>query len=90
MPRLVLEGDTSAAQSGLISPADALAAVFPGAGIAAGRHFPTHGQVEWIEALSGTEVASKIYARYVACRGGVVVAGPTLKLRSYAPRGRVC
>ena len=63
----------AAAQTGVISREEALAAVFPGAAIAADRVFLTDGQVERIASLSRTDVLSKIYARYVARRGGVVV-----------------
>lgn len=71
---LVLAAGAEAAQSaGLISREEALAAVFPGAAIAAERVFLTVAQTERIAALSRTEVVSKIYARYVARRGGAVV-----------------
>ena len=70
---LVLAAGAAAAQPGLISREEALDAVFPGATIEADRIFLTAGQVERIAALSRTEVGSKIYARYVARRGGVVV-----------------
>ena len=70
---LVLAAGVASAQSGVISREEALAAVFPGATIDADRIFLTDGQVERVAALSHTEVRSKIYARYVAERGGVVV-----------------
>ena len=70
---LVLAAGAAAAQPGLVSREEALAAVFPGATIAANRIFLTEDQVERIAALSRTEVVSKMYARYVASRGGVVV-----------------
>lgn len=70
---LVIAAGAAAAQPGLISREEALAAVFPGATIAADRIFLTEDQVERIAALSRTEVVSKMYARYVASRGGVVV-----------------
>ena len=70
---LVLAAGTTAAQPGLISREEALAAVFPGATIAADRVFLTDAQVERVAALSQTDVVSQIYARYVARRGGVVV-----------------
>ena len=70
---LVLAAGVASAQSGVISREEALAVVFPGATIDADRIFLTEGQVERVAALSHTEVRSKIYARYVAERGGVVV-----------------
>lgn len=70
---LALVGGSAFAQSGSISREEALAAVFPGATIAADRIFLTNDQVEQVAALSRGEVPSKIYARYVARQGGVVV-----------------
>ena len=73
LPGLVLAAGTAAAQTGEISREEALAAVFPGTEIEADRVFLTDDQVERIAALSRTDVKSKIYARYVARRGGAVV-----------------
>ena len=70
---LVLTGSTGAAQSGTVTREDALAAVYPGARIAADRVFLTKDQVERIAELSRDEVRTKIYARYVATRGGAVI-----------------
>ncbi len=70
---LALAAGTAWAQSGVVSREEALAAVFPGATLDTDRVFLTDGQVERIAALSRTEVPSKIYARYVAVRGGRVV-----------------
>ena len=70
---LLLAAGVVSVQSGVISREEALAAVFPGATIAADRVFLTDGQVEQVAALSHADVASKIYARYVARRGGAVV-----------------
>ena len=70
---LVLAAAASSAQPGGVSREEALAAVFPGAAIDSDRVFLTDGQVERVTALSRTDVASKIYARYIARRGGVVV-----------------
>ena len=70
---LVLAAGAAAAQTGLISREEALAAVFPGATIDADRIFLTDAQVERVAAVSRTDVLSKIYARYVARRGGAVV-----------------
>ena len=73
LPGLVLAAGAAAAQTGEISREEALAAVFPGTEIEAGRVFLTDEQAERIAALSRTDVKSKIYARYVARRGGAVV-----------------
>ena len=70
---LVLAAGAAAAQTGEITRDDALAAVFPGATIDADRVFLTDGQVERIAELAGEDVGTKIYARYIARRGGVVV-----------------
>ena len=70
---LVLAAGVASAQSGVVSREEALAAVFPGATISADRVFLTDGQVEQIAALSHADVASKIFARYVARRDGAVV-----------------
>ena len=70
---LVLAAGAAAAQTGEITRDDALAAVFPGATIDADRVFLTDGQVERIVELAGEDVGTKIYARYIARRGGVVV-----------------
>ena len=70
---LVLAAGTAAAQPGLISREDALAAVFPGATVVSDRVFLTNDQVERIAALARTDVVSKIYARYIARQGGAVV-----------------
>ena len=56
-----------------ISREEALAAVFPGAAIAADRVYLTEEQAEAIAALSREDVPGRIYARYVARRGGAVV-----------------
>ena len=70
---LVLAAGAAAAQTGEISRDEALAAVFPGATIDADRVFLTDDQVERIAELAGEDVGTKIYARYIARRGGVVV-----------------
>ena len=70
---LVLAAGAAVAQTGEITRDDALAAVFPGATIDADRVFLTDGQVERIAELAGEDVGTKIYARYIARRGGVVV-----------------
>ena len=72
---LVLAAGVVSAQSGVISREEALAAVFPGATIESDRIFLTDGQVERVAALSRSDVESKIYARYIARRGGGVVVG---------------
>ena len=70
---LALTAGDALAQSGVVSREEALAAVFPGATIDADRVFLTDDQVERIAALARAEVPSKIYARYVAMRGGRMV-----------------
>ena len=70
---LVLAAGTVLAQTGEISRDEALAAVFPGAALAADRVFLTDDQVERIAALAGEDVGTKIFARYIARRGGMVV-----------------
>jgi hypothetical protein len=63
----------NAAQSGLITRDEALAAVFPGADVEAERVFLTAGQAERAAELAGSEVSSPLVARYVARLGGEVV-----------------
>ena len=70
---LLLAGETAWAQSGLVQREEALAAVFPGAAIAAGRVYLTAAQARRIAELSRDDVHTRIYARYVARRDGVVV-----------------
>ena len=64
---------TTSAQSGLVQREEALAAVFPGAAIDADRVYLTSAQADRIAELSRDDVPTKIYARYVARRDGVVV-----------------
>jgi electron transport complex protein RnfG len=68
----VLVGAAANGQTG-ISRAEALAEVFPGAAIDADRVYLTREQAEAVAARSGQEVPGRIYARYVARRGGAVV-----------------
>lgn len=70
---LVLASGAAAAQTGEITRDEALASVFPGAALAEDRVFLTDGQVERIAALAGENVGTKIFARYIARRGGTVV-----------------
>ena len=56
-----------------VSREEALAAVFPGAAISGDRVYLTEGQRDAIAALSREDVPGRIYARYVARRGGAVV-----------------
>ena len=70
---LLLAGGTARAQSGLVQREEALAAVFPGAAIAADRVYLTTAQAQRIAELSRDDVHTKIYARYVARRDGAVV-----------------
>ena len=64
---------TGAAQSGLITRNEALAAVFPEATVEAERVFLTRAQTERASDLAGVEVTSALVARYVVTRGGTVV-----------------
>lgn len=70
---VLLSATASAAQSGLLTRDEALAAVYPGAAVEAERLFLTTDQTERAAALSGGEVPSALVARYVATRGGEVV-----------------
>ena len=56
-----------------ISREEALAAVFPGAAIDADRVYLTEEQADAVAELSREDVPGRIYARYVARRGGAVV-----------------
>ncbi len=69
----LLAGEPAATQSGLVQREEALAAVFPGAAIDAERVYLTSAQADRIAELSRDDVHTRIYARYVARRGGVVV-----------------
>lgn len=69
---LVLAGG-AAAQSGLVTREEALAAVFTGAEIEADRVYLTADQAARIAELSRVETPTRIFARYVATRDGVVV-----------------
>ena len=64
---------SSAAQSGLISRDEALAAVYQGAEVQAERVFLTVDQTHRAAELAGGEVPSALVARYVARRQGRVV-----------------
>ncbi len=69
----LLSVTVSAAQPGLITRDEALAAVYPGADVEAERVFLTADQTERAVALSGGEVPSALVARYVARRDGQIV-----------------
>ncbi|MCE2515307.1 MAG: FMN-binding protein, partial [Acidobacteria bacterium] len=99
--RLLGATAAAAAQPG-ISREEALAAVFPGAAIDADRVYLTEDQRDAVAALSRQEVPGRIYARYVARRGGggavvgrayvdthVVRTKRESLLISVDPRGRV-
>ena len=62
----------ASAQPG-ISREEALAAVFPGAAIDADRVYLTEDQTRAVAELSREDVPGRIYARYVARRGGAVI-----------------
>lgn len=70
---LALSGGVLSAQPGVVSREEALSAVFAGATIASDRVYLTTAQADRIAELSGSDVQSRIYARYVATRNGVVV-----------------
>ena len=64
---------TMEAQFGLITREEALASAFPDATAIAERIFLTDEQVERIETIARVDLDSKLYARYVVSRSGVVV-----------------
>lgn len=69
----LLSVTASAAQPGLITRDEALAAAYPGAEVEAERVFLTADQTTRAAALSGGEMPSALVARYIARRGGQVV-----------------
>ena len=70
---LLLATTSGAAQSGLITREEALAAVYPGAAVEAERVFLTAAQTKRAGELAGTEMPSALVARYIASRDGQVV-----------------
>ena len=70
---LIAAGAWASAQGGRITREEALAAVYPGAAVAAERVFLTRAQQAAIRELAGVEVESRLVARYVATKDGVVV-----------------
>lgn len=70
---LVAAGAWAAAQGGRITREEALAAVYPGATVAAERVFLTRAQRTAIRELAGVDVESRLVARYVATQDGAVV-----------------
>ena len=70
---LLLAGSSAAAQGGLITRDEALAAVFPGAMVEAERVFLTVDQTARAAALAAGEAPSALVARYVARRDGQIV-----------------
>ena len=70
---VLLSVTADAAQSGLITRDEALAAIYPGAAMEAERVFLTADQTKRAAALSGEDVPSALVARYVARRDGEVV-----------------
>jgi len=69
----LLTGNIVHAQFGLVSREEALASAFPDATVSSERIFLTDAQVDQIEELSRADVDSKLYARYIVSRRGVVV-----------------
>ena len=70
---LVLAGGAASEQSGVVSRQEALNAVFPGATITGDRVYLTVEQAKRISELAREDMRTRIYARYVARRDGVVV-----------------
>ncbi len=70
---LLAAGAGPSAQGGRITREEALAAVFPGAEVAAERVFLTRAQRRAIGDLARVDDVSGLVARYVATRGGAVV-----------------
>lgn len=70
---LVPGGWGSPAQPGSSARERALAAAFPNARIVADRVYLTEEQAEAAQELSGGDLLTWIYARYIAFRGGEVV-----------------
>ena len=70
---LVLAGGAASGQPGVIARQEALNAVFAGATITGDRVYLTAEQAERIAEISREEIRTRIYARYVARRDGVVV-----------------
>ena len=70
---LLLAAGSAAAQGGLITRDEALAAVFPGAVVEAERVFLTVDQTDRAAALAAGEAPSALVARYIARRNGQVV-----------------
>lgn len=64
---------SGAVQAGAITREEALASAFPGAGIEEGRVYLTEEQANRIESEARDPLPTRIYARYVASRGGEVV-----------------
>ena len=70
---LVFAGGAASGQPGVVSRQEALNAVFAGATITGDRVYLTVEQAERIAEISREDVRTRIYARYVARRDGVVV-----------------
>ncbi len=72
LPALLIAG-TAAAQNGVITRAEALAAVYPDAAVARDRVILTAQQMAVVATLAQVEMRGKIFPRYVARRDGAVV-----------------
>ena len=70
---LVAAGAGPSAQGGRITREEALAAVYPGAAVAAERVFLTRAQRRAIAELARVDVESGLVGRYVATKNGAVV-----------------
>ena len=70
---LVLAGGAASGQPGVVSRQEALQAVFAGATVTGERVYLTVEQAEQIAELAREDMRTRIYARYVARRDGVVV-----------------
>lgn len=69
---LVLAG-AAFGQPGVVSRQEALKAVFTGAAVSGDRVYLTAEQAERVAELAGEDLRTRIFARYVARRDGVVV-----------------
>ncbi len=70
---IVFAAGAASGQTGVVSREEALAAAFAGATVDAHRVYLTTEQAARIAELARDDVRTRIYARYVARRGGVVV-----------------
>ena len=86
---LVLAGGAASGQPGVVSRQEALQAVFAGATVTGDRVYLTVEQAEQIAELAREDMRTRIYARYVARRDGVVRTKRESLLISLEADGRV-